>query len=61
VQAGKGDARRIGSDEVALVRQRVGGGDLDLSGTGLRVKEQGFFFGDARRAFSMTKTLPAER
>ncbi len=39
-KTGGGDARRIGEREVALVAERLGGGDLELSGAGITVEEK---------------------
>ncbi len=39
--AGKGDAGRIGEGEIALIGERLGGDDLELSGARRAVKLQG--------------------
>ncbi len=41
-----GDAGRVGEREVALGRHRLGRDDLELAGTTLAVKQQGFLIGE---------------
>jgi len=48
--AGKGDARRIGERQVALIGERLGGDDLELAGPRLAVELQGVRF-EIGRAF----------